>query len=262
MQANENMGAALAWQARRHRDHRRLRDHPPKGTLVIRAAELLGIEVPRFCDHPLLDPAGACRQCLVEIEGQPKPPASCTTVCTDGMVVPGSFGAALQVPAVRTDLQVLGALAEMDVHLGLPDVAAARRELSAGRAGRAGRASRGIGWSGAGPGGPGDPGGPGAPGDGAAAGCGNRADRPHGRVPPGPGQALLATSHNLLDAGRMQDDEPNLAGTARAVAKMSASWSGEQQPFLVRGLAQHLRPEVAEHRLQLRGGPPGPRRSL
>jgi NADH dehydrogenase/NADH:ubiquinone oxidoreductase subunit G len=37
---------------------------PPKGTLVIRTAELLGIEIPRFCDHPLLDPAGACRQCL------------------------------------------------------------------------------------------------------------------------------------------------------------------------------------------------------
>lgn len=37
---------------------------PPKGTLVIRAAELLGIEIPRFCDHPLLDPAGARRQCL------------------------------------------------------------------------------------------------------------------------------------------------------------------------------------------------------
>ena len=40
----------------------------PKGTLVIRAAEKLGIQIPRFCDHPLLDPAGACRQCLVDIE--------------------------------------------------------------------------------------------------------------------------------------------------------------------------------------------------
>ncbi|WP_293056491.1 NADH-quinone oxidoreductase subunit G [Mycobacterium sp.] len=59
----------------------------PKGTLVIRAAELLGIEIPRFCDHPLLDPVGACRQCLVEIEGQRKPMASCTTVATDDMVV-------------------------------------------------------------------------------------------------------------------------------------------------------------------------------
>ena len=56
----------------------------PKGTLVIRAAELVGIQVPRFCDHPLLDPVGACRQCLVEVpdagngRGIPKPQASCT----------------------------------------------------------------------------------------------------------------------------------------------------------------------------------------
>ena len=59
----------------------------PKGTLVIRAAELLGIPVPRFCDHPLLDPVGACRQCFVEVEGQRKPLTSCTTTCTEGMVV-------------------------------------------------------------------------------------------------------------------------------------------------------------------------------
>ncbi|MBA2477943.1 MAG: NADH-quinone oxidoreductase subunit G, partial [Sporichthyaceae bacterium] len=65
----------------------------PKGTLVIRAAELLGIQVPRFCDHPLLDPVGACRQCLVEVvddgngRGMPKPQASCTIPVTPGMVV-------------------------------------------------------------------------------------------------------------------------------------------------------------------------------
>jgi NADH-quinone oxidoreductase subunit G len=59
----------------------------PKGTLVIRAAELIGVQIPRFCDHPLLDPVGACRQCLVEIEGQRKPMASCTTECTQDMVV-------------------------------------------------------------------------------------------------------------------------------------------------------------------------------
>jgi NADH-quinone oxidoreductase subunit G len=61
--------------------------HVPKGTLIIRAAELLGIAVPRFCDHPLLDPVGACRQCLVEVEGQRKPLASCTTTVSEGMVV-------------------------------------------------------------------------------------------------------------------------------------------------------------------------------
>src|SRR6476619_2611570 len=68
----------------------------PKGTLVIRAAEELGIEIPRFCDHPLLDPVGACRQCLVDIatpgpDGQlrpmPKPQASCTIEVSAGMEV-------------------------------------------------------------------------------------------------------------------------------------------------------------------------------
>jgi NADH-quinone oxidoreductase subunit G len=65
----------------------------PKGTLLIRVAEQLGIEIPRFCDHPLLDPAGACRQCLVEVtdmgngRGMPKPAASCTTTVMPGMVV-------------------------------------------------------------------------------------------------------------------------------------------------------------------------------
>ncbi|GAA2445443.1 NADH-quinone oxidoreductase subunit G [Actinomadura vinacea] len=65
----------------------------PKGTLIIRAAELLGIQIPRFCDHPLLDPVGACRQCLVEIpdagngRGMPKPQASCTTTVMPGMVI-------------------------------------------------------------------------------------------------------------------------------------------------------------------------------
>ena len=54
----------------------------PKGTMLIRAAEVVGIEIPRFCDHPLLEPAGACRQCLVEVpdagngRGFPKPQAS------------------------------------------------------------------------------------------------------------------------------------------------------------------------------------------
>ncbi|KAA0021635.1 NADH-quinone oxidoreductase subunit G [Antrihabitans cavernicola] len=59
----------------------------PKGTVVIRAAELIGVQIPRFCDHPLLDPVGACRQCLVEVEGQRKPLASCTTTVTEGMIV-------------------------------------------------------------------------------------------------------------------------------------------------------------------------------
>ena len=59
----------------------------PKGTLAIRAAELLGVEIPRFCDHPLLDPVAACRACLVDIEGMPKPQPACAQVLGEGMVV-------------------------------------------------------------------------------------------------------------------------------------------------------------------------------
>ncbi|MDX6374080.1 MAG: NADH-quinone oxidoreductase subunit, partial [Nocardioidaceae bacterium] len=65
----------------------------PENTLVIRAAEQVGVQVPRFCDHPLLAPVGACRQCLVDIpdagngRGFPKPQASCTLPVAEGMVV-------------------------------------------------------------------------------------------------------------------------------------------------------------------------------
>ena len=65
----------------------------PKDTLVIRAAEQVGVQVPRFCDHPLLAPVGACRQCLVDIpdagngKAIPKPQASCTLPVAEGMVV-------------------------------------------------------------------------------------------------------------------------------------------------------------------------------
>lgn len=66
------------------------------GTLIIRAAEQVGIRIPRFCDHPLLKPVAACRQCLVEVgtpdrEGNlrmmPKPQPSCAITVTEGMVV-------------------------------------------------------------------------------------------------------------------------------------------------------------------------------
>ena len=79
----------------------------PKGTLVIRAAELLGIQIPRFCDHPLLDPIGACRQCLVDVEGQRKPLASCTTVCTEGMVVRTQLSSPVAEKAQRGVMELL-----------------------------------------------------------------------------------------------------------------------------------------------------------
>ncbi len=79
----------------------------PKGTLIIRVAEQLGIEVPRFCDHPLLDPIGACRQCLVEVEGQRKPVASCTTTVSDGMVVKTQLTSPVADKAQQGNMEML-----------------------------------------------------------------------------------------------------------------------------------------------------------
>jgi NADH-quinone oxidoreductase subunit G len=79
----------------------------PKGTLIIRAAEQLGIQIPRFCDHPLLDPIGACRQCLVEVEGQRKPMASCITPCSEGMVVHSQFTSPVADKAQRGVMELL-----------------------------------------------------------------------------------------------------------------------------------------------------------
>lgn len=59
----------------------------PKGTLVVEAAKQAGIDIPVFCYHPKLDPAGVCRMCLVQIEKIPKPQTACTTRVADGMVV-------------------------------------------------------------------------------------------------------------------------------------------------------------------------------
>jgi NADH-quinone oxidoreductase subunit G len=61
----------------------------PKGTGLVETALAAGIEIPVFCYEPRLGPAiGACRMCLVEVEGMPpKPQAACTLTAQDGMVV-------------------------------------------------------------------------------------------------------------------------------------------------------------------------------
>ena len=59
----------------------------PAGTSIIRAAALAGIPVPRLCATDRLNAFGSCRLCLVEVEGRPGTPASCTTPVEDGMRV-------------------------------------------------------------------------------------------------------------------------------------------------------------------------------
>jgi len=60
----------------------------PRGTGMVETAAAAGIEIPVFCYEPRLGPAvGACRMCLVEVEGMPKLQAGCTLAAQDGMVV-------------------------------------------------------------------------------------------------------------------------------------------------------------------------------
>jgi NADH-quinone oxidoreductase subunit G len=104
------------------------------------------------------------------------------------------FDVALKTPGTLSDLRVLDAIAsEMDVHLGLPGPDVARRELT-----------ELGGYRGIRPEAPSVSGG--------------------GRPQPEKGEALLSTWRLLLDAGRLQDGEPHLAGTAKApVARLSAA---------------------------------------
>jgi len=57
------------------------------GTSILQAAEEIGVEIPRFCYHDRLSVPANCRMCLVDLEGAPKPVASCAMACGDGMVV-------------------------------------------------------------------------------------------------------------------------------------------------------------------------------
>jgi len=58
-----------------------------KGKTVLQAAIESGISVPYYCYHPGIGVDGSCRVCIVKIEKMPKLQTSCSTVCTDGMVV-------------------------------------------------------------------------------------------------------------------------------------------------------------------------------
>ncbi|HET9257729.1 MAG TPA: NADH-quinone oxidoreductase subunit G [Pseudonocardiaceae bacterium] len=83
----------------------------PKGELVIRTCERLGIIVPRFCDHPLLDPVAACRQCLVEVEmggrPMPKPQPACALTVGEGMVVKTQHTSAVADKAQQGVMELL-----------------------------------------------------------------------------------------------------------------------------------------------------------
>jgi formate dehydrogenase major subunit len=59
----------------------------PAGTSIMRAASLMGSQIPKLCATDSLKSFGSCRLCLVEIDGRPTTPASCTTPVAEGMKV-------------------------------------------------------------------------------------------------------------------------------------------------------------------------------
>ena len=85
------------------------------GELLIEACERGGVYIPRFCWHKRMDPVGACRMCLVDVEGSPpipgsqerRPQTSCTTVVRDGMVVHTQFASEQIHDAQKTILELL-----------------------------------------------------------------------------------------------------------------------------------------------------------
>lgn len=91
------------------------------GTTVLEAARLAGREVPTLCFDERLAPFGACRVCLVGVEGFPAPVASCTTPVRDGMIVDTRDPVSRRVAAAVVEL----VLSE------LPEAPAAHTELAA-----------------------------------------------------------------------------------------------------------------------------------
>ncbi|HEY0941497.1 MAG TPA: formate dehydrogenase subunit alpha [Steroidobacter sp.] len=80
----------------------------PDGTSIMRAASMLGNQIPKLCATSSLKAFGSCRLCLVEIEGRKGYPASCTTTVADGM-------------KIRTQSEKLSQLRENVLELYLSD---------------------------------------------------------------------------------------------------------------------------------------------
>lgn len=84
----------------------------PAGITVLEAAERMGIHIPRLCYDPELSAVGACRICVVEIEGMRNLPASCVTTVAPGMVV--RTGTPAVIEARKTILELLVANHPLD----------------------------------------------------------------------------------------------------------------------------------------------------
>ncbi len=78
-----------------------------EGSLVIDAARREGVEIPHYCYHPALGNPGNCRMCLVEVEGAPKPMASCRLPVKEGLVVKSDSDAVKRAQAASLEFHLV-----------------------------------------------------------------------------------------------------------------------------------------------------------
>src|SRR5262249_54355188 len=105
----------------------------PAGATVLDAVNVLGIALPQLCKDPDRGPLGACRTCLVHVEGQRGTPAACHLPAREGMVVSTTHPDVVRVRRAVLDLtrSMLTAGRERD-GFGQPGVACERHRLAAG----------------------------------------------------------------------------------------------------------------------------------
>ncbi len=78
----------------------------PVGSTIMEAADSVGIDIPRLCYDPELSNMGACRLCVVEVQGNALLPASCVTPVTEGMVVQTESAAVVEARKMILDLMI------------------------------------------------------------------------------------------------------------------------------------------------------------
>src|SRR5512145_1364657 len=76
----------------------------PAGASVLDAVNRLGVPLPQLCKDPDRAPLGACRTCLVHVEGQRGTPAACHLPARDGMAVDTEHPEAVRVRRAVLDL--------------------------------------------------------------------------------------------------------------------------------------------------------------
>ena len=93
------------------------------GTTILEAAQAIGRYVPTLCFDERMDPFGACRVCMVGVEGAPGPLASCTTPCRDGMVVDTEDETSRRIAGATVELVISELPEGPGEHTELADVA-------------------------------------------------------------------------------------------------------------------------------------------